>query len=373
MDYKFSKFEKWIKYCRQFLRYPYDRSGVPQFSIGALSDSMIVSISGPADPNKSDPTELTGKQENYYGISSTTYPSTEGGWSLICDRYCAEIYKNWAVICLADGCNWGPRPKTAAWKASNAFVDFVRSQKNQFTGTREVGYLLFKAFAKAHKAICEGVTQQELWDVGTTTLIGGVLLPLVQSEDDEHQRYIFICSSVGDCKAMVYNHITNKASEITLGNRGGIDATDPGGRLGPYVGAGDPDLRNLHLYFIECQEGETLMLMSDGVHDNLDAYALGKSPTELGLNVDDWKKAPERESSVIKSKFMCDMANELLKTTKNPAEVAHILIKHSISVTEASRDFMINNPTKKLPVDYVNYPGKMDHSTCVCIRVGGIE
>jgi len=199
-----------------------------------------------------------------------------------------------------------------------------------------------------------------------------VLLPILDSNEDE-QRFIFVCASVGDCKAMLFNHTTGKAAEITLGNRGGLDASDPGGRLGPYVGAGDPDLRNLHLYFIECLAGETLMLMSDGVHDNLDAYSLGKSPRDIGLTVTDWKQANERESSIMKSKFMCNMASKMLSATKTPAEVAQTFVKHSIQVTTASREFMISNTSKKLPVDYINFPGKMDHSTCVCIRVGVIE
>jgi hypothetical protein len=31
---------------------------------------------------------------------------------------------------------------------------------------------------------------------------------------------------------------------------------------------------------------------------------------------------------------------------------------------------MENNPGKKLPKDYVKYPGKMDHATCVAFEVG---
>lgn len=35
-----------------------------------------------------------------------------------------------------------------------------------------------------------------------------------------------------------------------------------------------------------------------------------------------------------------------------------------------SRKFMEQNPNAALPSDYSKYPGKMDHATCVCIRVG---
>ncbi len=39
-----------------------------------------------------------------------------------------------------------------------------------------MGYLLAKAFSVAHEAIVEG--HREIWDAGTATLLGGVLLPL---------------------------------------------------------------------------------------------------------------------------------------------------------------------------------------------------
>ena len=43
-----------------------------------------------------------------------------------------------------------------------------------------------------------------------------------------------------------------------LGNRGGLDATDPGGRLGPFVDQGAPDLRNFRSYFCFCEKGDTV-------------------------------------------------------------------------------------------------------------------
>jgi hypothetical protein len=71
------------------------------------------------------------------------------------------------------------------------------------------------------------------------------------------------------------------------------------------VGSGEPDLRNLHLYFTLCEDGDTIMVlryifivcmcacmlvvsnnvkaMSDGIHDNLDALSLGVLPKDLGF------------------------------------------------------------------------------------------
>lgn len=34
---------------------------------------------------------------------------------------------------------------------------------------------------------------------------------------------------------------------------------------------------------------------------------------------------------------------------------------------------MEKNPTKKLPSDYTAFPGKLDHASCVCLRVGRVS
>jgi hypothetical protein len=43
----------------------------------------------------------------------------------------------------------------------------------------------------------------DIWETGTTTLLGGVLLKL----EDQPAPYIFVSASVGDCKAF---HISAK-------------------------------------------------------------------------------------------------------------------------------------------------------------------
>ena len=135
-----------------------------------------------------------------------------------------------------------------------------------------------------------------------------------------------MCASVGDCKAFLYSPTKKTAIDITLGNRAHLDATDPGGRLGPFVGrSGDPDLRNLHLYFTLCSEGDVIIVMSDGVHDNLDAYSLGKSPSTVGISTPDWKDVPPQVSGPAKSAFMCRKLVEVIGDV--PPDASHIAAK----------------------------------------------
>lgn len=124
--------------------------------------------------------------------------------------------------------------------------------------------------------------------------------------------------------------------EITVGSRNVsniTDATDPGGRLGPFLTPGvrfptslrqpsalatsrspsetnlflkgRPDLRNMDVWFQPVQEGDLIMLCSDGVHDNLDPQSQGLLPTKFGLESDDWTKVSFPPSPLVPSVKAC--------------------------------------------------------------------
>lgn len=50
-------------------------------------------------------------------------------------------------------------------------------------------------------------------------------------------------------------------------------------------------------------------------------------------------------------------------------KIVQRLMNHCFATNRNAATFMQENPTKKLPKDYKLYPGKMDHTTCLCIRV----
>lgn len=293
---------------------------------------------------------------------------------------------------------------------------------------------------------------------------------------------MFVCISVGDCKAFHLERETNKIHEITKGSRTvALDASDPGGRIGPYLENGAPDLRNLQLYFHRCNEGDLIYIVSDGVYDNLDPQQLGLVPLDFGIRADSWDALPFKDTSQLFSNFRIEMMKTILfgpdgystpKATDqfsfldpqsiyfmNGAESSHhqlnlnglgffdpdeasrnfgeanglfdqdgsnetndereaeqgevdldgdllleedfnifndeisvpfdfapgrtgktaspqlitsSLLRHALENTYASRDFMIRNPTSRLPSNYRRYPGKMDHTTCLTFRVGSV-
>lgn len=175
----------------------------------------------------------------------------------------------------------------------------------------------------------------------------------------------------------MYNHKTGTVDDLTSKNRQEVeDAKDPGGRIGPYLGEGDPDLRNLAFGCAEVQDGDILIAVSDGVHDNLDPATLGLVPSEVGLPGsahEDWKAVPKVEGAAARTKYMCrTLASIISKLPRaNPPLVAKAIVKHCQDVTEKSRDWMEENPDGVLATQsYKDFPGKMDHCSCVAIRVG---
>jgi len=224
------------------------------------------------------------------------------------------------------------------------------------------------------------------------------------------------------------------------------DVRDCGGRLGPYIEEGRPDLRNIELYFQRCYEGDMIIVVSDGVHDNLDPQILGVKPSDPifqdyliknGLHLpvpeqncradlisteqesmrtnsgnddlkcdedeencedekDDWECLENKEivmklKNMYREKLLEDIIlgrvptcnprtghstktkideGEAAKTPiKTPLYITQQIIQHCNNITSKGRSFMEKYPGKPLPSNYGKFPGKMDHTTCVCIRV----
>jgi len=249
-----------------------------------------------------------------------------------------------------------------------------------------------QALSFCHFKICEG--KEDIWEAGTTTLLGGLLLKL-----KEEDKWAWIFVSIGDCKCFHYEASKDVIIDITAGNRQNVyDARDPGGRLGPYVGNGEPDLRNVFVYYRICEENDIILLLSDGVHDNLDPQTLGIPPKDVSPNYAnhaDWKDfKSDEEAERVKTEFMkkfltrdliCGGEDDKKLRMKvfsfnatdtdelSPANITSRIMKHCLGVTASGREWMEQNPKDKLPLDYVAYPGKMDHATCVVIKVGKFQ
>jgi len=200
---------------------------------------------------------------------------------------------------------------------------------------------------------------------------------------DNFPSWAFVCLSVGDCKAFRWSFKTRKVCDITEGNRTKIcDATDPGGRIGPYLDERTPDLRNIDLFFEVFEEGDLILLLTDGVHDNLDPQYIGKSPKDMKINASTWKEAEELypdEAELAKTNYRNRLLEDIIDSfeRKNketaPYDICTYLAHHCETLTRNGREFLYNNVNKRIPDNIQEYPGKMDHCTSICVRVGKLQ
>jgi len=197
------------------------------------------------------------------------------------------------------------------------------------------------------------------------------------AKKQKKQKWGFVCCSVGDCKAFHYSVKRDKVMDITLGNRINVtDVRDPGGRLGPYLEGGVPDLRNLKLSFMPCDPGDLLLLVSDGVHDNFDPQMLGKTPHQLGFSQilpdQNWSdvSCDSAEAELAKDKYRNKKLKKILHAGPlTPKAVTKRLMQHCAATTRLCREYMETNPQARQPDDHRQYPGKMDHTTATCLVI----
>ena len=304
----------------------------------------------------------------------------------ICDQLCAKARGGCAVAALADGCNWGRGPRNAARCAAATFAEYVARYAPMVRDTKRAADVLLAALAAASDQIAHG---RAAWETGTTTMAGGVLLRCARAAPGAPDAagghgYVWVGIGCGDCRVLHYTQATGTLADITPAQRTSLaDASDPGGRLGPHLCGKYPDLRNLGVAVCLCDAGDLVALMSDGVTDNFDPQHFGHSPQQHGLPYASWDDAAAHAHARTQSAKAAYMLHEMLRVIRaalpapdapvEPETLVRALVDHVVRVTASSRKWMCENPKKKLPHDYVNFPGKLDHTSCLCLKVGAFD
>ena len=72
----------------------------------------------------------------------------------ICDRFGFNTFQNRMVCVVADGCNWGERPKTAAVKARNQVLEYLTAIQGCIKTVTDAQSHLLRSFTEAQRVIC---------------------------------------------------------------------------------------------------------------------------------------------------------------------------------------------------------------------------
>jgi hypothetical protein len=252
----------------------------------------------------------------------------------------------------------------------SGYFEYMDENHSCIESSGLAGHAILRAFTQANESI---VTRRNLgdtpwWSAGTCTFLGGVLLQLDTSTarspsgptssasssaagtatapSSSAPCWQFVCASVGDCKAFLYRpsahdierstpaELVGEFRDITESNRTDLrDASDCGGRMGPFLSEGRPDLRNLQLYSCDCREGDYLILVSDGVHDNLDLTTSGVHGETLPVNIcygQPWEELAEQNLERAKDNYLRWKAQQVLYAQLHPPADADPVVEESV-------------------------------------------
>ena len=328
------------------------------------------------------------------GLSVSLYErksshSQERAGDPIADVFAAVARDNHGVMVIADGCNWGVKPRLAAKCAVQGCMSHINSKlyshpRKELT-VQDIFSTLLRSFDEAHRCILlNGGT--------TTTLTAAVVCPLVAGSCE--YEWCVCVVSVGDSQAYVYRATTGTAHEITQAVHRGErrEMRDSGGCLGMSLGD-EPDLRNLLCTFCPVNSGDLVFLSTDGLSDNYDPVVRRDAESD-DIN-DSWHThnvplpsnsdlptltAEERELNALAT--MAEVIASGKSYDVNSALVN--LLDYVVTLTDKKRNYLekVMSETESLKgkerrdMDRIikstlkQLPGKLDHCTMVGYYVG---
>ena len=358
---------------------------LPDIKLTKLTvNRALTHIKGPGESSQ----QIMSYGEYASAVSVSNYPKLPGRpygeGDPICDRFNISLFENRVVMSLADGCNWGDLSRKAAKRATKKFNQFISSQYKDISSIRSAASVILAAFAEADRSIRNNMNELGP-PPGSTTLIGGLLAEIDgKSKPQLSPRnvssitswdgspWVFIFASVGDCKCYHYSISRKKLTDLTTSSRSDVmNGTNPGGRLG---GPNQADLENLMVTYCPCDDGDFILLLTDGMYDNFDPIQQGKSPSDFGFNIKDWKQVDKQKLQRIVDDYIVQFIEREMIAQENPQlrDIVTNCTNFVVDFTTSSRNFMLENPKSKLPSDLKLYPGKLDHTTCASIKVGKI-
>jgi hypothetical protein len=261
------------------------------------------------------------------------------------------------------GCGWGEGSAHAAQLAVKEFLSSLAASRIDFTTVEKLSTYMIEAVNNAHSAVLDRFRV----GIGTTTLLGGVL---VKAADG---RTLCCYVSIGDCKLFFLNPATSKVSELPNGKRSPTNLNDPGGRIGitdeSNVRNSLPDVRNLYVGCQVLDPSGVLLMMSDGVHDNFNPSALGKSPAQVfgerAQAYKSWTDVPEQEAIREASNYRERAIENLIvsKQLQSLQQITGAIIAYCADTTKPAREVMEQG--KRAPEGH----GKMDHASIMCFKI----
>lgn len=302
--------------------------------------------------------------------SISNYPTVNGRpyreGDPICDRYFLKLFENRIIVGVADAHNWGLNSRKASKRAISQFIQHMEECHKELNDLKSVGPILLASLALSHQRIQENHLNVEIpQETRSVCICGGVLLENdlhnnSQSSDNNleyNSPFFFAFAIVGDVKCY---HYSKKSKSLTC--YGSPYYNQFKGFIG---GTGNPELSKIIVKYIPCDEEDLIMILTSGASDNFDPIVQGKDISEFSS-----------ENHEVKHSLIDEYSLNYVKNLIGESPVVYTVVESILNATEEitkiSREFMEANPHGKLNHDPSIHPGRMDHATCVCFRVGRV-
>ena len=330
------------------------------------------------------------------GISVTLYErkiqSAEHYGDPIADAYAVVARPNSCILALADGVNWGQRPKLAARAAVLGSIEHLHSKLFQCLTapktTQDIFHHILLSFDVAQKEI--------IAHEGTTTTLTVAIVCEILPHPRVSSRWALCVVSVGDSPCFLYKPNLEKVYEVTAAAHmgKGRDPRDAGGCLGANCGD-NPDLSNLVCCFLPVSENDMILITSDGVSDNFDLVSLRKAVPENPHISSNPSSLPTVTPEVRQMSMVEEIGNLLTRRSHylnrmlSVQDVLDTLISYCVDATDEKRRFLehvwqeTSDPSlsprtrrekeRALSQQSKTLPGKLDHTTAAGFQVGELR
>ena len=345
------------------------------------------------------------------GVSASLYDKIPGkdqySGDPVADVFAVVSYENSAVLAIADGVNWGPKPRLAARCAVHGAMSHINERlfvpnSSYPQTTQDIFHTILRSFEVAQQVILDH-------DATTTTLCVAVICELMPTKGSTQWGCCLVC--LGDSLGYIYRRSTGIVEELTSFSHSDVarDMRNCGGCLGPHIGT-EPDLENLFCVFSPVDEHDIVFLTTDGISDNFDPVVRKEAlptplPNSSGVHMYDSDSDTSVDSPQPKQqeeklalpfltpserhehslKLMANVINHFASKDLSLIDASNIathLVTNSFRITEKHRAYLEKHilPNDCTPEERrKNYreikknlkvlPGKLDHATVVAYEV----
>lgn len=342
------------------------------------------------------------------GVSTSLYDKIPGkdqhSGDPVADVFGVVSFENCGILAIADGVNWGHKPRLAARCAVNGAITYIIerlfcSSNTSFRHTtQDIFHIILRSFDIAQQLIIEN-------EATTTTLCVAVVCELMPTKGPTQWGCCLVC--LGDSLGYVYRRATGVVEELTSFSHVDVerDMRNCGGCLGPHIGT-EPDVENMFCVFSPVEVNDIVFLTTDGVSDNFDPVVrkqalpspLPHSHSYIDDSDSDTPMSPRDHEETLALPFLTPqerhshslklMTNVIHRFANNDfslidaTNVATHLVTDCYRITENQRSYLEEHilPNDCTPEERrQNYreikkslkklPGKLDHATAVAYQV----